>query len=143
MMVREMKDPRVRLASVSEVRMAPDLRSARVLVSAVGTEAERHQVVAAMRHAEGFVRAELGHRLENLRSVPRLHFELDESIAYSVRINSMLRDLAPDAAEAAVAGETADAADAGTAPDVARAAPGSTPPSDPQSTPPSKEEDTA
>ena len=93
LMMREMKDPRVRLASVSSVRVTSDLREARVMVSAVGEDAERHAVVTAMRHAEGFVRAQLGQRLENLRIIPRLHFELDESIAYSVHISAMLRDL--------------------------------------------------
>jgi len=93
LMMREMKDPRVRLASVSSVRVTSDLREARVMVSAVGEDAERHAVVTAMRHAEGFVRAQLGNRLENLRFIPRLHFELDESIAYSVHISAMLRDL--------------------------------------------------
>ena len=93
LMMREMKDPRVRLASVSSVNVSPDLRSARVMISAVGEDAERHAVVAAMRHAEGFVRAQLGERLENLRTIPHLNFELDESIAYSVRISAMLRSL--------------------------------------------------
>ncbi|MBV9099974.1 MAG: 30S ribosome-binding factor RbfA [Candidatus Dormibacteraeota bacterium] len=92
-MMREMKDPRVRLASVSSVRVSADLREARVMVSALGSDEERHEVVAAMRHAEGFVRAQLGERLENLRTIPRLRFELDESIAYSVRISAMLRDI--------------------------------------------------
>lgn len=95
-MMRDMKDPRVRLASVSEVRLTPDLRQARVRISALGDDGERHAVVAAMKHAEGFVRAQLGNRLENLRSIPRLIFELDESIAYSVRISTMLRELHAD-----------------------------------------------
>ncbi len=99
-MVTEMKDPRVRLASVSRVRVTPDLRSATVMISAVGDDPERHGVVDAMRHAEGYLRAQLGHRLENLKSPPHLSFELDESIAYSVRIASVLRELegepAPD-----------------------------------------------
>ena len=99
LMMREMKDPRVRLASVSSVRVSPDLREARVMISALGSDEERHAVVAAMRHAEGFVRAQLGDRLENLRSIPHLRFELDESIAYSVRISSMLRDLERDHAQ--------------------------------------------
>ena len=93
LMMREMKDPRVRLASVSSVSVSPDLRQARVMISAVGADDERTAVVAAMRHAEGFVRAQLGNRLENLRSIPHLRFELDESIAYSVRISSMLRTM--------------------------------------------------
>jgi len=93
LMITEMKDPRVRLASVSQVVATPDLRSARVKVSALGSDAERAAVVEAMRHAEGFLRAELGHRLENLKTVPHLHFELDESIAYSVKVSNILRDL--------------------------------------------------
>jgi ribosome-binding factor A len=93
LMLRDMKDPRIRLASVSEVRLTPDLRQARVRISALGDDGERHAVVAAMQHAEGYVRAQLGDRLENLRTIPRLTFELDESIAYSVRISSMLREL--------------------------------------------------
>lgn len=93
LMVTEMKDPRVRLASVSQVKLSPDLRSARVMISAVGTDEERHAVIDGLRHGAGYIRAELGHMLENLKVSPRLHFELDESIAYSVKVSAMLRDL--------------------------------------------------
>ena len=103
MMLGEIKDPRVRLASISRVRVSTDLREAWLGVSAVGDDADRQRVVDALGHAEGFVRAQLGRRLENLRSIPRLHFELDESIAYSVRVSTLLRDLAGErSAEAAV-----------------------------------------
>jgi ribosome-binding factor A len=93
LMLTEMKDPRVRMASISAVKVSPDMRSARLMVSALGEERERHAVVAALRHAEGYLRGRLGERLENLKTAPRLRFELDESIAYSVRISSMLRKL--------------------------------------------------
>ena len=102
LMLTEMKDPRVRMASISAVKVAPDMRSARLMVSAVGNERERHAVVVALRHAEGYLRGRLGERLENLKTAPRLSFELDESIAYSVHISSMLRELAvPDGAREA------------------------------------------
>ena len=93
LMLTEMKDPRIRLASVTEVRPSPDLRSAIVRVSALGTDAEREAVIAGLRHAEGFLRSTLGDRLENLKNIPRLHFVLDDSIAYAVRVSSMLREL--------------------------------------------------
>jgi ribosome-binding factor A len=93
LMLTEMKDPRVRMASISAVRVSPDMRSAKLMVSALGEERERHAVVVALRHAEGYLRGRLGERLENLKTAPRLRFELDESIAYSVRISSMLRGL--------------------------------------------------
>lgn len=94
LVTRELKDPRVRLATISAVALSPDLREARVMVSVLGSDPERRAVVDALRHAAGFVRGQLGHRLENLRCVPHLRFELDESIAYSVRISSVLRDIA-------------------------------------------------
>ncbi len=106
LMMRDMKDPRVRLASVSDVRVSPDLREARVMISALGDDAQRRDVVTAMRHAEGFVRAELGDRLESLRSVPHLRFELDESIEYSVRVSSLLRDLGEGPGAASTVGGT-------------------------------------
>ena len=93
LMLRDMKDPRVRLASITRVTVSPDLREARVMVSALGDDDERQSVVRALRHAEGFLRGRLGGRLESLRSSPNLHFELDESIAYSIHINTVLRDL--------------------------------------------------
>jgi ribosome-binding factor A len=101
MMLVEMKDPRVRMASISEVKLARDLKSARVMVSAVGEERDRHAVVSALRHAEGYVRGQLGERLENLKTPPKLRFELDESIAYSVHISSLLRELGPARADSA------------------------------------------
>jgi ribosome-binding factor A len=103
LMLTEMKDPRVRLASVTQVVAASDLRSARVRVSAIGTDAEREAVVVALRHAEGFMRGVLGGRLENLKVVPHLHFELDESIAYSVRVHTALRELEAGRPERAAA----------------------------------------
>ncbi len=93
MMVTEMKDPRVRMASISQVKLSRDLRSARVMVSAIGTDEGRRAVVTGLTHASGYLRAELGHLLENLKVSPRLHFELDESIAYSVKVSTMLREL--------------------------------------------------
>lgn len=110
LMLLDMKDPRVRMASISEVKVARDMRSARVMVSAVGDDAARQGVVRALRHAEGYLRGQLGNRLENLKTAPRLHFELDESIAYSVHISSLLRELAPNG-EVAPGAETPEAAE--------------------------------
>jgi len=108
MMLVDMKDPRVRMASISAVRLSRDLRSARVLVSALGDERERHGVVSALRHAEGYLRGQLGERLENLKTAPKLRFELDESIAYSVHISNVLRELDPPAADGEPVAEVAE-----------------------------------
>ncbi len=108
MMLIEMKDPRVRMASISEVKLGRDMKSARVMVSAIGDERERRAVVTALRHAEGYLRGELGARLENLKTAPKLHFELDESIAYSIHIANVLRELDPPGDETATAVEVVE-----------------------------------
>ncbi len=92
---RDLKDPRIGFVSITQVRMSPDLRSARVRVSVLGGEKERAETLAGLRSAAGHIRRELGRRLENLRFAPELRFEIDPSIEYSVRISHRLRELLP------------------------------------------------
>ena len=93
---RQLKDPRIGFASITEVRMSPDLRSARVRVSVLGDETEQKQTLAGLRSATGLIRHELGRRLENLKVSPELRFELDPSIEYSVHISKRLREILPE-----------------------------------------------
>lgn len=91
--MRDLKDPRIGMTSITEVKLTPDLRSANVKVSVVGETESQHAAIKALDHAKGFIRRELGTRLTNLRFAPELHFQLDEGIAYSVRINQLLREV--------------------------------------------------
>jgi ribosome-binding factor A len=93
---RHLKDPRIGFASITEVRMSSDLRSARVRVSVLGDETEQKQTLAGLRSATGLIRHELGRRLENLKFSPELRFELDPSIEYSVHISKRLREILPE-----------------------------------------------
>jgi ribosome-binding factor A len=97
---RDLKDPRIGFASITEVRMSPDLRSARVRVSVLGDETEQKQTLAGLRSATGLIRHELGRRLENLKFSPELRFELDPSIEYSVHISKRLREILPESDQA-------------------------------------------
>ncbi len=111
MMRADIKDPRVRMATVTGIKLSPDLHSARVMVSAVGTQAERHGAVSALRHAEGYIRGELRDRLENLKTIPHMIFELDESIEYSIHINSVLKTLEAPQQDSDHPGDTEPAPD--------------------------------
>jgi ribosome-binding factor A len=91
--VRDLKDPRIEMTSVTDVKLSPDLRSATVKVSVVGEPENRRAAVLGLEHAKGFIRRELGTRLSNLRFAPELHFQLDEGIAYSVRVSQLLREV--------------------------------------------------
>jgi ribosome-binding factor A len=96
---RDLKDPRIGFVSITEVRMSPDLRSARVRVSVLGDEEQTRSSLAGLRSAAGVIRHELGRRLQNLKFTPDLRFEVDPSIEYSVRISKTLREILPDPAE--------------------------------------------
>jgi ribosome-binding factor A len=90
---RRMSDPRVALATVTEVSVTADLRRAVVRVSVLGGESERDRALEALRHARGFLRSELAHQVRSLRAVPELVFELDRGAEHSQRIHDLLEEL--------------------------------------------------
>jgi ribosome-binding factor A len=94
--VRDLKDPRVEMASVSDVKVSADLRNATVKISVMGDAAQQQAAIEGLQRARGFIRHELGTRLSNLRFAPDLHFQLDQGIAYSVRVSQMLREVQRD-----------------------------------------------
>jgi ribosome-binding factor A len=95
-LLRRIHDPRVRLASVSEVDVSPDLKRAVVQVSVIGTDEEREASIEALRHAQGFVRSCLAKDLKRMRSIPELIFQLDRGPEYSQKISDLLEKLHDD-----------------------------------------------
>lgn len=92
LLLREVHDPRVKLASVTAVEVTSDLRRAVVKISALGNDEERQGTIEGLRHAKGFLRTELAHRLR-LRTTPELIFELDRGAEHSQRIADILESL--------------------------------------------------
>jgi ribosome-binding factor A len=91
MLAGELKDPRLStFATVTEVRMTPDLKQAKVYVSVLGPEAEQKSAIQALTAAGGFIRHELSERLQ-IRRAPELMFVLDRSEEYAQHINELLR----------------------------------------------------
>jgi ribosome-binding factor A len=86
----ELADPRIGLATVTEVMLAPDGRSAQVLVMVVGDEKEAAQTVKGLTAATGYIRHEVADRLR-LRQAPELFFRLDKSEQYESRIDTLLK----------------------------------------------------
>lgn len=92
LILREMKDPRVKLVSLTGVDVTSDLRRAVVRVSVLGEEPHRQEAVEALRHARGFLRTELAQRLRT-RVTPELVFELDRGAEHSQKISDLLESL--------------------------------------------------
>jgi ribosome-binding factor A len=92
LLLREIRDPRVRLATVSRVEVSGDLQHARAKVSLLGSEQERAACLEALRGASGFLRSKLGSRLR-LRTTPELQFEIDRGPEHSMQIAQILDQL--------------------------------------------------
>lgn len=79
-LLRKIKDPRISMATITEVDVAPDLKNASVYVSVYGDREHQEEVMQGLGSAAHFIRSELMKVLD-LRPVPHLHFVLDESLA--------------------------------------------------------------
>jgi ribosome-binding factor A len=90
----KVKDPRVGMATVTEVSTAPDLSFARVYISVIGEDAEKAEVLEGLRAAAPFIRGELGRRLR-VRRVPELDIQLDRSLEQALRIEKLLAEVRP------------------------------------------------
>lgn len=86
------KDPRVpEFISVTEVRTTPDLKQAKVFVSAI--TGEEKEILKGLKSSGGYLRGALAKRMK-LRYTPELLFEMDTSIKEGLKINQILTDIA-------------------------------------------------
>ena len=91
MVAGELKDPRIAaLVTITEVRVTPDLKHARIYVSVMGSAAEQKSTIQGLQAAAGYIRHELTERIQ-LRRAPEVHFVLDHSEEYGQRIDDLLR----------------------------------------------------
>jgi ribosome-binding factor A len=91
-LAREVDDPQIGFATITDVETTPDLRHAKVQVSVIGSADERKATIVAMGRKMPFVRHELGKRLR-LKRIPEFHLDLDESVERGTRILHLLDEL--------------------------------------------------
>ena len=88
----DVSDPRTQcMFSVTHVEVTRDLRYAKVYIS-VYEEDKREPMMKALKSAAGFIRHNLGLRVQ-LRYTPELLFELDTTIEYGVHIASLINQV--------------------------------------------------
>ena len=93
--LRSVKDPRVSqsMLTITHVDTTSDLRYARIYLTAMDRTGEK-ELMRGLKSASGFLRRELGNRL-NLRYTPELQFFADDSIAHGAHILDMLNHVKP------------------------------------------------
>jgi len=90
--MRKIKDPRVRSVTVTDAELTADLRIAHVFVTTMEKDEAEHDVFVGLSKASGFVRAELGRRL-TLRYLPEIIFKKDVSGPRGDRVLELLDEL--------------------------------------------------
>lgn len=86
----EIKDPRVKLATVTEVNVAPDLRNATIFVSFLDDdEITVKEAMQVLNKAAGFVRSTMAARLK-MRYMPNIEFEFDSLVKDSMKLDALI-----------------------------------------------------
>ena len=84
------KDPRIQgLVTVTAVEVPPDLRTARIFVSVMGSEEEKASTLEGLDSLAGYLRGILARALR-LRFAPEIEFRPDPSIERAARIEALL-----------------------------------------------------
>ena len=90
----ELRDPRVKNVTVVGVEVLPDMKSAKVFVSIMGTEKEQQLSLSGLQNAAGFLQSRIADRIET-RYTPRLQFVLDKGVKQSLEVARILKEVLP------------------------------------------------
>ncbi|MGZ5375113.1 MAG: 30S ribosome-binding factor RbfA, partial [Solirubrobacterales bacterium] len=79
----------VGFVTVTSVETSPDLRSARVYVSVLGSAQEREASLTGLQAAHGFLQGKIAEEVR-IKRTPTLTFHYDESIEQGMRVSRLL-----------------------------------------------------
>ncbi|MEO6279731.1 30S ribosome-binding factor RbfA, partial [Roseateles sp.] len=86
-LIRELKDPRIGMATINAIEVTPDYVHAKVFFSVlIGDPAETQE---ALNEAAGFLRNGLFKRLQ-IHTVPTLHFQYDRTIERAAEMSALI-----------------------------------------------------
>jgi ribosome-binding factor A len=91
-------DPGIGFITITRVKVSPDLQVARVYYTTLGDPKARGETAKALERANPYLRRQVGSRLQ-LRRVPELQFQFDESVMHQDRVEQILRDLHEEEAQ--------------------------------------------
>jgi ribosome-binding factor A len=87
----ELSDPRIGFVTVTSVETSPDLRTAKVFVSVLGSEEEREATLAGLRSSRGVIQSKIAGETR-MKRTPTLSFHYDGTIEQGVRISRLLEE---------------------------------------------------
>ena len=92
--LRKLQDPSFGFLTITNVKVSPDLRIAKVYISVFEKE-KREFVLEKVKATAGFIRAELASRIR-IKFVPDLKFFIDDSLDYVEKIEGLIKKIHKD-----------------------------------------------
>jgi len=90
-----MRDPHIAHSYVTSVQLTDDLRHARIyfrLTQPTQSDKDRESALAALERASGYIRKELGPKLQ-LQYMPELKFFWDDGLDRAARVDAVLAEI--------------------------------------------------
>lgn len=87
----ELRDPRVKMVTVTRAEVSADLQHAKVYVSVMGDEREQELTMHGLRSAAGFVQSRLAGRMKS-RYTPVIQFVLDKGVKNSIEVARLINE---------------------------------------------------
>jgi len=94
-LLRDLRDPRLELVTITRAEISDDLRHATVYYSVLGDEAKRRTAERGLASARGLIRARISKGL-GLREAPELRFQFDPSIQKAIEVSKLIDQLAAE-----------------------------------------------
>src|SRR5919204_3143624 len=101
----ELRDPRVKMVTVTRAEVSGDLQHAKVYVSVMGTPQEQELTMHGLRSSAGYVQSKLARRLQT-RFTPVIQFVLDQGVKKSIEISRLINEALGQSAPTGEAGST-------------------------------------
>ncbi len=90
LLLRDIKDPRIGIVTITRVTMTADLKIARVYFCNMGNMiTDKNAALAGLKSATGYIKRMLGKNL-NLRYIPHIEFFYDDSFEYQDNIERLI-----------------------------------------------------
>jgi ribosome-binding factor A len=87
---REIRDPGMGFITILGVKMSDDLKNAKAYLSIYGDEKTKAATLEALKRSRNYIKFLLGKRIQ-LRTMPELHFVLDDTYEKAARIEEILK----------------------------------------------------
>lgn len=96
----DLRDPRVKMVTVTRTEVSGDLQHAKIYVSIMGSEREQNLALHGLQHAAGFVQSKLADRLQT-RFTPVVTFVLDKGVKNAIEVSRLIRESLAETAQKA------------------------------------------